>query len=161
MTSAEIAGEAALPEGARVYTTGDLQSQGAANEKQPLEYRGRTYLPGSNSHWKASWPEGMERLGLADRIHVSQNSIRYVRYADDFGHQTYTNLWTDTGTGQFTDPKVFVVQTNTKLVARCMSLSKCIFAVCGIVPLRLWFGHRLITALSASCAGEAHPLLLG
>jgi adenine-specific DNA-methyltransferase len=64
----------------------------------------------------------MERLGHAGRIHVSQNSIRYVRYADDFGHATYTNLWTDTGTGQFTDPKVFVVQTNTKVISRCMHL---------------------------------------
>jgi adenine-specific DNA-methyltransferase len=43
--------------------------------------------------------------------------------ADDFGLKTYTNLWSDTGTGQFTDPKVFVVQTNTKVVERCMHLA--------------------------------------
>jgi adenine-specific DNA-methyltransferase len=65
----------------------------------------------------------MERLALAGRIHVAKNSIQYVRYADDFGYQVRTNLWTDTGTGNFTDDKVYVVQTNTKVVERCLLLT--------------------------------------
>jgi adenine-specific DNA-methyltransferase len=65
----------------------------------------------------------MERLALAGRIHIAKNSLRYVRFADDFGYQVRTNLWTDTGTGNFTDDKVYVVQTNTKVIERCILLT--------------------------------------
>jgi len=123
MTAAEERGEEPLPEGACVYTPDNLQSQGPASAPQPFTYRGKTYLPGASSHWKATWPDGMQRLGFAGRLHVSSDSLRYVRVADDFGFKSHTNLWSDTGTGQFTDPKVFVVQTNTKVVARCMLMA--------------------------------------
>ncbi|MBE0418224.1 MAG: site-specific DNA-methyltransferase, partial [Coriobacteriia bacterium] len=123
MTAREQRGLDPLPAGARVYKPDNIQSQGAASEPQPFTYEGKTYLPGANSHWKARWPEGMERLAISGRIHVARNSIQYVRFIDDFGYKPYTNLWTDTGTGNFTDPKLFVVQTNTKVVARCMLMT--------------------------------------
>ena len=34
-----------------------------------------------------------------------------------------TNLWADTGTGSFTDEKVYVVQTGTKVIERCLLMS--------------------------------------
>ena len=123
MTAAEERGDEALPNGARIYNPDNLQSQGPASEPQPFTYQGKTYLPGVSSHWKPKWPDGMERLGTAGRLHVSSDSLRYVRMADDFGFKSHTNLWVDTGTGQFTDPKVFVVQTNTKVIARCMMMA--------------------------------------
>jgi len=123
MTAAEQQGEVALAEGARIYTPGDIQSQGASSSPQPFEYNGKTYSPGASSHWKANYPDGMERLAVAGRIHVAKNSIRYVRFADDFGYQVRTNLWSDTGTGNFTDDKVYVVQTNTKVIERCLLLT--------------------------------------
>jgi adenine-specific DNA-methyltransferase len=123
MTGAEQRGEAPLPDGARIYKPDNIQSQGASSSPQPFEYEGKTYLPGGSSHWKANHPDGMERLALAGRIHVAKNSIQYVRYADDFGYQVRTNLWTDTGTGNFTDDKVYVVQTNTKVIERCILLT--------------------------------------
>lgn len=118
----ELRGEDPLPDG-RLYTPGDLQSQGAASDDQAFEHLGKTYMPGANSHWKAGYPEGMKRLAIAGRIHVARNSIRYVRYADDFGYQAVNNMWTDTGTGNFTDDKIFVVQTNTKVVQRCVLMT--------------------------------------
>jgi adenine-specific DNA-methyltransferase len=123
MTGAEQRGEAPLPDGARIYKPDNIQSQGASSSPQPFEYGGKTYLPGGSSHWKANYPDGMERLAISGRIHVAKNSIQYVRYADDFGYQVRTNLWTDTGTGNFTDDKVYVVQTNTKVVERCLLLT--------------------------------------
>ncbi len=46
-----------------------------------------------------------------------------MRYLNDFGYQVRTNFWTDTGTGNFTDDKVYVVQTNTKVIERCMLMT--------------------------------------
>jgi len=111
-----------LPATARIYQPGDLQSQGAATGSQPFEFAGRVYTPGPSSHWKANYPEGMRRLALARRLHVAKNSIRYRRYLRDFALQARTNLWLDTATGNFTDEKYYVVQTNSKVIERCLIL---------------------------------------
>jgi adenine-specific DNA-methyltransferase len=123
VTAAEARGEVEIPEGARPYKPGDLQSQGSASEPQPFEYQGKTYKPGASSHWKANYPEGMNRLALAGRIHVAKNSIQYVRFTDDFPFEQTGNIWTDTITGSFTDSKVYVVQTATKVVERCIHMT--------------------------------------
>ena len=123
ISSDEKKGTIRLPPGARLYNPGDLQSQGAANETQPFEFEGKTYLPGPNSHWKANYPEGMNRLAAAGRIHVAKNSIRYRRFAEDFPYAKRGNIWTDTQTGNFTDSKIYVVQTNSKVIERCIHLT--------------------------------------
>ena len=123
VTAAERRFESSIPEGARPYLPGDLQSQGAAKEDQPFVFEGKTYRPGANSHWKARYPEGLERLARAGRIHVASNSLRYRRFASDFPFQERGNIWTDTITGNFTGEKVYVVQTNTKVIERCMHLT--------------------------------------
>lgn len=123
LSKQEADGLVEIPPGARLYNPDNLQSQGAASTPQPFTHKGKTYLPGSNAHWKANYPEGMNRLAWAGRIHVAKNSIRYVRYADDFGYRAVNNLWTDTGTGSFTADKLYVVQTNTKVIERCVLLS--------------------------------------
>ncbi|GBQ09839.1 site-specific DNA-methyltransferase [Swaminathania salitolerans] len=123
VNAAEKRGEAELPKDAKLYNPDNIQSQNAASEPQPFKFEGKTYLPGGNSHWKANYPDGMNRLGKAGRIHVAKNSIRYRRYADDFPFQQLGNIWTDTITGNFTDDKVYVVQTGVKVVERCIHMT--------------------------------------
>lgn len=122
MTLAERSGQDDLPMGARIYQPDNLVSQGSASEPQPFEFKAKIYLPGVNSHWKPRYSEGMSRLVVADRIHVAANSIRYIRYPEDFGWSARNNNWTDTATGNFTDDKLYVVQTGTKIIERCMLL---------------------------------------
>jgi len=120
----ERRGEVRIPESTRPYSPGDLSSQGRAKERQPFTFRGETYDPwDKNSHWKANYPIGMERLGRANRIHVAENSIRYVRFHTDFDAAVHGNIWTDTGSGNFTDEKVYVVQTNAKVIERCILMA--------------------------------------
>ncbi len=119
----EKRGEVPLPEGSVLYNPGDLTGQGASTEAQPFDYEGKTYEPSPNAHWKANYPAGMERLAAAGRIHVAKNSIRYRRLDKDFAYKTRGNVWTDTATGSFTDEKIFVVQTNTKVVERCLLMT--------------------------------------
>jgi len=121
--AAEVRGEEPIPEGARLYKPDNIQSQGASSQPQPFKYKGKTYTPGANSHWKANFPLGMERLAQAGRIHVAANSIQYIRFADDFPFQQVGNIWTDTATGNFTDEKVYVVQTGVKVVERCIHMT--------------------------------------
>lgn len=123
VTAAEKRGEVDLPKDAKLYNPDNIQSQNAASEPQPFEHEGKTYLPGGNSHWKASWPDGMNRLAKAGRIHVAKNSIRYRRFCNDFPFQQMGNIWTDTITGNFTDDKVYVVQTGSKVIERCIHMT--------------------------------------
>jgi len=123
VSAAERRGEETIPVGARLYKPDNIQSQGAAKEPQPFQFDGKTYEPGKNSHWKANYPEGMNRLATAGRIHVAKNSIQYRRFSDDFPYQQIGNLWTDTITGSFTDEKLYAVQTGLKVVERCLLMT--------------------------------------
>ncbi|MDE0498150.1 MAG: site-specific DNA-methyltransferase [Acidimicrobiaceae bacterium] len=122
--AAERRGESALPSGARPYKPADLTSQGRARDRQPFEWQGRTYdCWHRNAHWKANYPNGMTRLGLANRIHVGRTSLSYVRFHSDSEVAAHNNVWTDTGTGGFTEDKIYIVQTNTKIVERCLLMA--------------------------------------
>jgi adenine-specific DNA-methyltransferase len=123
VTAAEKRREEPLPKGARLYKPDNIQSQGASSEPQPFVFEGKTYNPGANSHWKANFPTGMERLATAGRIHRAKNSVQYRRFADDFPYTERGNIWTDTLTGSFTDEKLYVVQTNIKVAERCLLLT--------------------------------------
>ena len=123
LTAAELRSESPMPEGARLYSPDNLIAQGAASGPQPFAYKGKTYQPPAGSHWKANYPDGMNRLAAANRLHVSENTLRFIRFADDFPWQDLNSLWTDTVTGQFTDAKTYVVQTNTKVVQRCLLMT--------------------------------------
>jgi len=119
----ELSGEVMLPNGIKFYSPDSITSSNPSSSDQTFLYKGKKYSPGMNSHWKANFPKGMENLDKAGRLHISTNSLRYIRMADDFPWATFNNVWTDTLTGQFTDDKIYVVQTNTKVIERCMLMS--------------------------------------
>lgn len=81
----------------------------------PIEFGGKTYLP-TAGEWKTN-RAGIGRLLAANRIDRVGETLRYVRYADDFPASPLTNVWADVGGAS--DP-VYVVQTNTKIVERCL-----------------------------------------
>jgi adenine-specific DNA-methyltransferase len=121
VSAKETRGESVVAENVKPYAPGDMSSQGRAADRQPFSFRGKSYDPWSkNSHWKANYPVGVERLAKAERIHVAENSIRYIRFHTDFELAVHGNMWSDTGSGSFTDDKVYVVQTATKVIERCI-----------------------------------------
>jgi adenine-specific DNA-methyltransferase len=64
----------------------------------------------------------MARLRLADRLERIARTLNYVRFHDDFPVFPLTNFWEDTQSGSGMD-KVYVVQTNTKIVERCLLMT--------------------------------------
>lgn len=87
----------------------------------PVALEGKVYSPG-RGYWKTG-ELGMQRLLKANRVGKAANSLRYVRYLDDFRAQAIGNVWADTGTGSFTDEKLYVVQTGAKVIQRCMIMT--------------------------------------
>jgi len=124
VNATEARGDVVPPESARPYSPGDLSSQGRAKEPQPFTFRNVRSDPSEkNSHWKANYPAGLNRLARAERIHVAKNSIRYIRFHTDFEVAVHGNVWTDTGSGNFTDDKLYVVQTASKVIERCLLMA--------------------------------------
>ncbi len=113
---------ALIPKGSRLFESRALTSQGRSSRDDSFKFKGELYKPAGNQHWKTTI-EGMKRLAKKGRILVARNSLRYKRYIDDFNFGNYTNIWTDTITGSFTQPKIFVVQTATKVVERCLLMT--------------------------------------
>ncbi|KAB2892291.1 MAG: site-specific DNA-methyltransferase [Desulfobulbaceae bacterium] len=123
VSAAEKRGGISIPENFRLYKPTDLRSQGSAADKQPFNHDGIIYTTKTSDHWKASYPQGMQRLSRAGRIHVARKSIQYRKFSDDFPIQEFGNIWTDTITGSFTDDKLYVVQTNLKVIERCLLMT--------------------------------------
>ncbi|MDQ2726820.1 MAG: site-specific DNA-methyltransferase [Actinomycetota bacterium] len=87
----------------------------------PIEVDGSTFVPGKGG-WKTN-QAGADRLGHARRLIPVGRTLSYVRYLDDFPAFRYTNLWEDTVTSGFADAKLYVVQTNARVIERCMLMA--------------------------------------
>ena len=110
-------------EAVRPYSQDGLASQGATTSGSgTFEFHARKFSLPHNSHWKTN-TEGMERLAYAERIEASENSVRYVRFLDDFPVQPITNIWNDTNRPGYIDAKRYVVQTSAKVIERCLLMA--------------------------------------
>ncbi len=65
----------------------------------------------------------MSRLAKADRFIVQGNTLRYKRLLEDFPYREYDNIWSDTAARGFFDQKVYVVQTGTQIIQRCILMT--------------------------------------
>ncbi|MEX0801105.1 MAG: site-specific DNA-methyltransferase [Dehalococcoidia bacterium] len=123
MSAAERQNPDALPTGARIYRHDNLTSQsGTEKTRFRVSLDGNAFTPG-NGYWKTN-EAGMDRLRDAHRLAApTPKSIAYVRFLEDFPLASHSNVWTDTQTGAFTDPKTYAVQTNTKVIERCVLMT--------------------------------------
>jgi adenine-specific DNA-methyltransferase len=107
----------------RVFRVDNITSSGWSDSlSQPIEHQGVSCVTAENRHW-ATHPEGMKRLGKSRRVVQAGRSLGYVRFMDDFAVYPIVNNWGDTGTGSFTDEKVYVVQTGIKALERCLLMT--------------------------------------
>jgi len=106
-----------LPADARPFQSMDLRSSGRTESCVfPVEFDGTVFSPGRGKSWKTN-RDGMERLRQANRLFAPKDTLRYVLYLDDYPVSELSNVWMDTQGA--TDP-VYVVQTATKVVERCI-----------------------------------------
>jgi len=110
-------------ENVRPYSLDGTASQGAtASGSEPFIFEGRQFHLPPNSHWKTT-TVGLTRLSNVGRLESSANSIRYVRFIDDFPVQPITNVWDDTNRPGYMDTKRYAVYTNSKVIERCMLMT--------------------------------------
>ena len=114
--------------GARRFQLTTLMSQSLGRKKGegaaswfPVSIQGRVFRPSMQARWKTN-ESGMAALLAARRVQVQGETIRYVRFFDDFPAFAYTNFWDDTQTGSAME-KLYVVQTSTKIVERALLMT--------------------------------------
>jgi adenine-specific DNA-methyltransferase len=123
LTRSELESPTCLPEGVRVFKADNMTSQsGGESTRFPVELEGSAFTLTKN-YWKTN-QEGMERLRQAERLFAVGNTLSYVRFLDEVPTRPLTNIWTDTViAGAWAGEKLYAVQTNTKVVERCILMT--------------------------------------
>jgi adenine-specific DNA-methyltransferase len=107
------------PVGTRIYRIQDLEGTG---ERFAFEVEGKEYWPRKGRRWRGN-AQQFSRLKNADRISITdQGGLGFKFYVvEDSPVIELTNVWDDTA-GNVPD-MVYVVQTNAKIVTRCMLMA--------------------------------------
>lgn len=119
---------AAIPKGKfdanRLAVSDQITSQGESeNSDQAFDFQGKVWTPPPGLHWKTTVP-GLKRLAEKGRVMVEGNSIRYLRFMDDFPVFPLSNVWTDVGGIQSrTEGKLYAVQTAPEVIQRCILMT--------------------------------------
>ena len=97
-----------------------LTSDGARSTTTvPFLFEGRVFHPGLGRHWGVL-PEELSRVGRAGRILVQEAMIRLRYFHDDYPVTALGANWNDLGGAV---GKVYVVQSATALVQRCLLMA--------------------------------------
>ena len=94
---------------------------GSETTRFPFGFRGVVFRPGPGG-WKSN-NVGFHRLAKADRIMAREKSLSYVRFLEDFPVVPISELWTDVRWGFDASLKRYVVETNPRVVQRCILMA--------------------------------------
>lgn len=112
----------AVPDG-RLYRTANITSQsGGASTHFPVEVAGKTAVPSKNTFWKTN-ARGMAVLARAGRLDIIGRTLAFRRYQEDFPVRAVSNWWEDTVQSTFSTENIYVVQTYTKVIERCLHMA--------------------------------------
>jgi adenine-specific DNA-methyltransferase len=123
LTKDERDNPASIPADVRPFRYVTATSQGWTERGSgPVVFDGKTFLPGADRHWSVG-SDGLQVLAAAGRLDTQGGTLSIRRYLDDFPVNIRNNVWLDTGRSGFGEAQLFVVQTNTKAVQRCLLMA--------------------------------------
>ena len=124
VTSDEFRGIVPLPSKSRIFRDQGFTSRSASRTTLfPVTFQGNQYRPTAGG-WRTS-ERGMQRAIRADRALKTGRTISFRKYFDDFGALQLDNFWVDVSGGitSRADPKIYVVQTSTRIIQRCLLMT--------------------------------------
>jgi len=83
-----------------------------------VDFMGKNYIPPKGACYPSN-PDGMKQLADSKRLEVEGSHLRYVMYLED-NLSKINAIWNDTIGAR---DKVYVVQTNTEVVKRCLLMT--------------------------------------
>ena len=123
LTKEERSGITPIDDKRCFFRQGLTSRSGGESTRFPVQFAGKMYRPTAGG-WRTSIT-GMDRVLKANRVVLEGNRLTFKKYFGDFGYISISNFWTDLtgGVASRTDPKVYVVQTSTKIVERCLLMT--------------------------------------
>ena len=122
LSVAQKLGKAPIPDG-RICRLWPLFSQtGGPTSSFEYSFEGVKFRPPSQYGWQTT-ALGMDRVGIAARLHPIGRSLRWIVYFDEFPYKAINNTWIDLRPGGFGEQRVYVVQTDPRVVARCLQMT--------------------------------------
>jgi adenine-specific DNA-methyltransferase len=124
LTETSVSSVDEIPDDARYFRDQGMTSRSAASTTlYSYSYRGKMYKPNSGG-WRTS-ERGMVRADRSDRLLQTGKTLSYRKYYDDFSAIAVDNFWSDVSGGvtSRSDPKVYVVQTGTNVIQRCILMA--------------------------------------
>ena len=121
LSDEEVEESSRMPFGAKPFLGSPLVSQ-TPSESTTFEFEleGKKIKPAKGG-WKTNF-QGMQRLIKAERLLSTREFANYRMFLSDFPAVIIGNLWADTmGTAE--QNKVYVVQTTTKVIQRCLLMT--------------------------------------
>ena len=107
----------------KLFRLDQITSQTGTEKSQFIyNYNKKTFKPAGSRGWSTT-KEGLDKLGSLGRLEAPSNILCYVRYFEDFPIRPLTTYWEDTASGGFADTKVYVVQTGSKAIQRCILMT--------------------------------------
>jgi len=110
-----------IPKHCKIYQALPLSSQGdsTTGRSEPYIHQGKEYKCPPNRQWSVSH-DGINRLVELNRIVFRDTGLSWKRYDDEYPGREINNIWA----GNYpANQKVYVVQTSTRIIQRCMLMS--------------------------------------
>ena len=116
-----------VPAGGKLHSDRScFSATGGESSGFTVELEGKKVGPLPGRGWSTN-QAGVNRLMIANRLMLKGRRPRYKPYYEDFPFRRITNGWMDTVRGGFTgggeDTKIYVVQTGTRTVERCLLMT--------------------------------------
>lgn len=94
----------------------------SATRSQPYTFNEKKFIVPKDKQWSVSFAV-MDKLAKKNRLIVSGKTLMFKKYYDDFTLTKFTNVWTDTLMAGLNSEKIYVVQTYSKVIQRCMLMA--------------------------------------
>lgn len=121
LTKDEIESDEGL-EGKRFKSSAIVARDATKSGTFPCVWEGRTFDLPPNTHWKTS-QRGLHVLSKANRIAAFGKTLVYKMFSDDFPFVPISNIWADVFESTFAVQRIYVVQTGTRIIQRCIMMA--------------------------------------
>ena len=123
LSRSELRSPSSIPKNDHRFMPSSIYSDsGGVTTSFEYQHNGQTFSPLRGYYWRTT-KAGLDRLNRAGRLCIVGNYIRYRMYGDDYPIVRLTNYWDDVRAGGFGSPKIYVVQTATDVIQRCILMA--------------------------------------
>lgn len=122
LSVAQKTGQSRLPKGrvCRLWPT--FSQTGGASSTFEFVHQQSKFSPPSKYGWQTT-QSGLRNLAMADRLASIGKSLRWKVYHDNFPYRSLNNVWSDLRPGGFGEDRNYVVQTDQRVIARCLLMT--------------------------------------